>query len=167
MVYWQRYNDSLDGVARAKDHIEWVVAKGGLVTPHEQIAKKVKIVHKITTRGKKAGRVREILSSHEETGDDMNQLHRLSDIHDVTREKVHLDYDLGRIPDVGRRNCYKRINDRQTGQEYDKVEMHLDGTVSLAGDISLDLSAGATEDHYGKPNLQGYQLAYRANPRIQ
>ncbi|KAI0415867.1 hypothetical protein F5X98DRAFT_376248 [Xylaria grammica] len=164
---WQRYDDSLDGVSRAKDHIKWVVAKGDLVTPHEQIAKKVKIVHKITPRGKKAGRVRVILSSREETGDDINQLHRLSDIHDVTREKVHLDYDLRRIPDVGRRNCYKRINDRQTGQEYDKVEMHLEVTVSLAGDISLHLRAGATEDHYGQPNLQGYQLAYWAKPRIQ
>ncbi|KAI3339486.1 hypothetical protein F4824DRAFT_45665 [Ustulina deusta] len=156
----QRYADTFDNVFRAKDHIKWVVAKGDLVTPHEQITKTVKIVQKINPKGKKAGRVRVILSSHDRTSEHLSQLNPLAENHDITRETVNLDYDLGNIPDTVRRNCYKRIIDPQTGKTYDRVEMQLLVAVSVAGDISLDLRAGATEDYWGNTAREGYRLAH-------
>lgn len=164
-----------------------VVAKGDLVTPHEQIAKKVKIVHKINPKGKKTGRVQVILSSHDGTGESMNRPDQLLQVPNgtarlssllvqdtaqltflvVTRKTVQLDYDLGDIPDVGRRDCYKRIIDPQTRRTYDKVEMQLEVTVSIAGDITLDLRAGMIEDHYRSIVREGYRLAHWAKLHSQ
>ncbi|KAI0450091.1 hypothetical protein F5B21DRAFT_517692 [Xylaria acuta] len=156
----QRYTDSFDGVLRAKDHIKWVVARGDLVTPHEQIVKKVKMVHKINPNGKKTGRVNVILSSHDETGEDLNRHDRLSQVFDVTRKTITLDYDLGNIPDADRGDCYRRIRDPQTKQIYAKVEMQLEVTVSIAGDISLDLRTGITEAYLRRTGREGHQLAH-------
>jgi hypothetical protein len=64
----QQYMDTFDHVLRARDHIKWVVAKDDLVTPHEGIEKRVKIIHKVTPKGKKAGRIVVVLSGHEEAG---------------------------------------------------------------------------------------------------
>ncbi|KAI1349090.1 hypothetical protein F5Y01DRAFT_327762 [Xylaria sp. FL0043] len=150
----QRYIDSFDNVVRVKDHIKWVVSKGDLVTPHEQIVKKVKIVHKITPRGKKAGRVRVVLSTHD------------GNSHDIYREglnnqeTVQLDYDLGKIPDSDRKNCYVNITDSRTGRTYNKVEMQLEITVSVNGFIFLDLRAGTVDDFLGRAGREGYRLAY-------
>ncbi|KAI0428803.1 hypothetical protein F5Y09DRAFT_312038 [Xylaria sp. FL1042] len=71
---YQSYTDSFNNVLRAKDQIKRVVAKGDLVAPDKQIAKKVKLVHKINPNGKKAGRVRVILSGHDGTGGHLNRL---------------------------------------------------------------------------------------------
>ncbi|KAI1737444.1 hypothetical protein F4680DRAFT_214502 [Xylaria scruposa] len=156
----QCYVDSFDGISRAKDQIKWVVAKGDLVTPYEQIEKKVKIVHKITPRGKKTGRVKVILSSHDGTSDNLNRPDQLSQIFDVTRKTVQLDYKLGSIPDADRGNYYERIRDPQTRNTYDKVKMQLEVTVSMAGDITLDLRAGVVEDYHRRTAREGYRLAY-------
>jgi len=78
----QLYTDTFDGVNRAKDHIKWVVAKDDLVTPHEGIEKKVKIIHKVTRTGKKAGRVVTVLSNHEDYWQETDRLSTLLNIHD-------------------------------------------------------------------------------------
>jgi hypothetical protein len=78
----QKYTDTFDNVPRARDNIKWVVAKDDLVTPHEGIEKKVKIVHKVTPTGKKAGRIEVVLSCHANTGEAPSRLSRLLETHD-------------------------------------------------------------------------------------
>lgn len=60
----QQYTDSFDNVARAKDNIKWVVARGDLVTNDGSIEKRVKILQKLTRTGKTTGRVTVVLSQH-------------------------------------------------------------------------------------------------------
>ncbi|KAJ8121543.1 hypothetical protein ONZ43_g2029 [Nemania bipapillata] len=141
----QRYADSFDGVYRAKDHINWVIAKGDLVTPDEMIEKKLKIFHKINPQGKKAGRIIVVISDHEER---MNQLSRIQQRPGVTI--VNLDYDLDMIPESLRRDCYERTVGPKKSQTYDRVEMQLVITVLTTGDTSLDLRAGVVEVSYAE-----------------
>ncbi|KAI8635597.1 hypothetical protein F5Y19DRAFT_408383 [Xylariaceae sp. FL1651] len=155
----QKYTDTFDNIARAKDHVKWIVAKGDLLTPHEGIEKKVKIIQKVTRTGKKAGRVIVVLSGHENFGETPSQLSRLLEIHDVSRKVVNLDYDLGSIPESDRRNCYKRVTDPESGITYHKVEMQLVISVTIAGGIRLDLMTGSQEDYFGRTTREGYRLA--------
>ena len=59
----QRYTDSLDGIARARDHIEWVVLRGDLIVCDEPTEKTVRLVRKLTQNTKRAGRVTIVLSA--------------------------------------------------------------------------------------------------------
>ncbi|KAI3320302.1 hypothetical protein HD806DRAFT_507127 [Xylariaceae sp. AK1471] len=161
----QKYTDTFDNVHRAKDNIKWVVAKDDLVTPHEGIEKKVKIVHKVTRTGKKAGRVAVVLSCHVNTGQAPSQLSQLLETYDVTRQIINLDYDLGSIPESDRRNCFKSVTDPNTSMTYHRVEMQLEISVTMASGVRLDLMTGCRDDFLGNTGREGHRLAAWSSPQ--
>lgn len=57
----QKYKDTFDGVDRAKDHIQWVVARGDLVTT-DGITERVKITRKFLPGGSLTGQINVVVS---------------------------------------------------------------------------------------------------------
>ena len=51
----QRYEDSFDNMARAKENIKWVVARGDLITQDEGIHVSQPIIKKLSRNGNRAG----------------------------------------------------------------------------------------------------------------
>lgn len=60
----QKYTDTFDRVDRAKDHIQWVVARGDLVTM-EGIKERVKIARKFSPHGSLNGQINVVVSRYE------------------------------------------------------------------------------------------------------
>ncbi len=59
----QKYTDSFDGLARARDNIKWVIAKGDLVETNARTSKTLKVVTKMSQPGHRPGSVTIVLSS--------------------------------------------------------------------------------------------------------
>jgi len=61
----QKYKDTFDGVERAKDHIQWVVGQGDLVTYKEGIKERVKITRKLSPGGSLNGQINVVVSRYD------------------------------------------------------------------------------------------------------
>jgi len=62
----QSYVDSFDKERRARDNIDWVVAKGDLIDPDEGIRTTLRLVRKTNPTGNKTGSVVIVTSRHGE-----------------------------------------------------------------------------------------------------
>lgn len=70
----QKYVDTFDGVARARDQICWLIAKGDLVTHDQGIEERLIVVRKSKPTGKKTGTVIVVTSQYDGAGEPPSKL---------------------------------------------------------------------------------------------
>ncbi|KAH7176556.1 hypothetical protein EDB81DRAFT_42690 [Dactylonectria macrodidyma] len=141
----QRYIDSFDRSAKAKDSIKWLVAQGDLITQDEGIQVSQTIIKKLSRNGNRAGTLTLVFA---ETGGASEPPNQLANITGGRKWTVDLDYDLA-----------DENAPRVVGQSYYQVEMQLDVTVSQRG-VNFELLTGRTQDFMGRTGAAGTRQAY-------
>jgi len=155
----QRYTDTFDGSERARDTIQWVVARGDLVEADKAIEKKLRIVRKMTSSGNQVGTVTVLTSAFDGKGEPP-RLYAKQGAHHV----VNLDYDLSRIPREEQKRLWRNDTTPQ-GTAFYRVEMQLEICVSQVH-TRVDLLCGKREDAQGSAVDMGggFSLASKTIP---
>jgi hypothetical protein len=181
----QKYTDSFDNIHRAKDHIQWVLAKGDLI-PVEGIVKTVTVIQKLKPTSKKTGRVIIVTSESDDArgpsshfGDNSDcksflpiSLEQKPDHSAIdTRQPINLDYNLSNLSrdDILRSGTAYR---NQTspflrGEPYIQVSMDVEIVVSQQA-ARAELLFGRTQDMLGKTGAAGFRFDNKpiAFPRL-
>ncbi|GAB1320805.1 Heat shock 70 kDa protein 12B [Madurella fahalii] len=146
----QKYTDTFDGVNRAKDHIQWVVARGDLVTM-EGIKERVKITRKFSPHGSLNGQINVVVSRYEGP---QNPPSKFTVNDDESRTTYSLNYTLASITPDKRRRCpsaYVEVHN-ESGPSYCQVQLELEIQVSQrSSQAEVRLIWGRTGDHGGWP----------------
>ncbi|KAK0638697.1 hypothetical protein B0T16DRAFT_229240 [Cercophora newfieldiana] len=145
----QRYKDTFDKTDRAKDHIQWIVTKGDLVTYADGIRKRVKINTKFSLDGSTNGQINVVTSRHEGARGPPSKF-KVND--DDTRVTYPLNYNLKTISPDHRRRCPSAFIDVRNdhGPAYRQVQFELEVHVSQqASQADIRLVWGRTDEQDG------------------
>lgn len=74
----QRYTDSFDGKARARDDVKWLIARGDVVEGSIPTIRTIRLVTRMSQAGRRPGSVTIVLSPDERPGGPPRQLSRCS-----------------------------------------------------------------------------------------
>ncbi|KAM7208581.1 chaperone protein DnaK, partial [Naviculisporaceae sp. PSN 640] len=147
----QRYKDSLDGVERACDHIEWFAFKGDLIKHDEPTEKIVRLVRKLTRSSSRAGRITIIIS-------ELDDPHHSSPS-DISRREVSIDFDLNSIPSDVRQRVAQTVSNPRTGKTFEVFQLQLDVSISQER-ADIGLMCGKVVDMTGHRAVDGFPLGH-------
>jgi len=156
----QAYTDPFDGNIRAKDHIQWLAAKGDLIAPNEGISKSVKFTRKIALDARLTGSIYIVFSNAVKDNGVPTHLGNLpanneADFHRVL--KMH--YDFAQLDERDRVPLFHRV----IGESYHVVEFTLDMTLDRQK-VQFDLTCGRAVEHQGEASSPGHVLAHVEEP---
>ncbi|KAK4447447.1 hypothetical protein QBC34DRAFT_303234 [Podospora aff. communis PSN243] len=146
----QRYKDSLDGVERACDHVEWFAFRGDLIRHDEPTEKTIRLVRKLTPSSSRSGRVTIIISASD------NDPRNFSPS-DISRREVQIDFDLSTIPQHVHQQVARTETNRQTGKTFETIQLQLDVSISQER-ADIGLMCGKTTDMMGRTGVNGFPL---------
>ncbi|KAK0706431.1 hypothetical protein B0T26DRAFT_680119 [Lasiosphaeria miniovina] len=144
----QRYEDSLDGVERARDHVEWFAFKGDLIRHDKPTEKTIRLVRKLTPLSPRAGRITIIISA---TDDDLQHVN----LGDISPGEVSMDFDLSTIPPDVHQRVAQTVTNR--GKEYEIIQLQLDVSINQER-ADIGLMCGKTTDGTGRMGVNGFHL---------
>ncbi|KAK3986465.1 hypothetical protein QBC44DRAFT_297102 [Cladorrhinum sp. PSN332] len=146
----QRYTDPLDGVMRARNHVEWFSFKGDLIEKDIATNTTINLSRKFTKGGSKSGRVTIVVSP---AGDPQKPSPK-----DGLPWEVCIDFDLlAKVPHDDIRRLLKPGKPSKTRQPYEELALQLE--VSIRQTVAdIELVCGQTVTMTGQVNTRGYLL---------